>query len=122
MSNPTEKGIHNKNNWCKKLCCDQCGVCRYWDTIPYFRSRINHKHFGIYIQPEIEQKKRKLNRKTIYRGRDRIEMTDELYLCDDENILSNKDKLLTTGKLLGVEAITCNEIPNKGLNMTDREM
>ena len=49
-------------------------------------------------------------------------MTDELDLCDVEDILSNKDQLLTTGKLLGVEAITCNEIPNKGLNKADREM
>ena len=47
---------------------------------------------------------------------------DELDLCDDGNVLSNKDKLLKIGKLLGVEAKTCNEIPNKGCNMADREM
>ena len=28
---------------------------------------------------------------------------DELDLCDDGNVLSNKDKLLKIGKLLGVE-------------------
>ena len=71
---------------------------------------------------KLNKRKENFNRKTRYHGRYRINMTDELDLCDDENILSNKDKLLTTGKLLGVEAITCNEIPNKGLNMTDREM
>ena len=43
----------------------------------------------------------------------------ELYLCDDGNILSNKDKLLKIGKFIGVEAKTCNEIPNNGFNMAD---
>ena len=38
----------------------------------------------------------------------------ELDLCDDGRILLNKDKLLKFSKLLGVEAKTCNEIPNKG--------
>ena len=41
-------------------------------------------------------------------------LTDELYLCDDRDILSNKEKLLKIGKLPGVEAKTCNEIPNNG--------
>ena len=45
-----------------------------------------------------------------------------LDFCGHENILSNKDKLLKIGNLLGVEAKTCNEIPNKGWNMVDREM
>ena len=49
-------------------------------------------------------------------------MKDELDLCDDGNVLSNKDKLLKIGKLLGVEAKTCNEIPNKYYNLADREM
>ena len=46
-------------------------------------------------------------------------LTDELDLCDDGNILSNKDNLLKIGKLLGVEAKSCNEIPNNGWNMAD---
>ena len=49
-------------------------------------------------------------------------MTYELDLCDDGNILSNKDKLLKIGKLIGVEYKTCNEIPNRGWNMADREI
>ena len=49
-------------------------------------------------------------------------MTYELYLCDNGNVLSNKDKLLEIGKLLGVEAKTCNEIPNKGWNISESEM
>ena len=44
-------------------------------------------------------------------------LTDELDLCDDGNILSNKEKLLKIGDLLRVEAKTCNEIPNNGWNM-----
>ena len=32
-----------------------------------------------------------------------MNLTDELNLCGDRNILSNKDKLLKIGKLLGVE-------------------
>ena len=46
----------------------------------------------------------------------------ELDLCDDRNILSNKDKLLKIGELLGVEVKTCNDTPNKVWNMADREM
>ena len=48
--------------------------------------------------------------------------TDELDLCDDGDILSNKDRLTKISKLLGVESKTYNEIPNKGWNMADREM
>ena len=33
-----------------------------------------------------------------------MNLTDELDLCDDGNILSNKENLLKIGKLLGVEA------------------
>ena len=44
----------------------------------------------------------------------------ELYLCGNGTILSNKDNLLKIGKLLGVKAKNCNEIPNKGLNIADR--
>ena len=43
-------------------------------------------------------------------------------ICDDGSVLSNKYNLLKICKLLGVEAKTCNEIPNKGWNMADREM
>ena len=56
----------------------------------------------------------------IYCGRDRITLTDELDLCDDGNITSNKDKLLKIGKLLGVESKTCNDILNQGWNMANR--
>ena len=63
-----------------------------------------------------------MNRTKIYRGRDILNLTDELDLCDDRNILSNKDNLLEIGKLLGVEAQICNYIPNKGWNMADNKM
>ena len=63
-----------------------------------------------------------MNRTKIYRGRDRINLTYELYLCDGGNVLSNKYKFLEIGKLLGVKAQTCNETPNKYLNMEDIEM
>ena len=51
-----------------------------------------------------------------------MNLTDALNLCDDRNILSNKDMLVKVGKLLGVESKTFNEIPNKGWNSADREM
>ena len=51
-----------------------------------------------------------------------MNLTDELDLCDDGNILSNKDKLLKIGKLLGVETKICNEIPNKGWNVGGMKM
>ena len=92
MSNPTEKGVRDKHFSCKRVFCDQCGVCRYCDAPPYFQSRINNKHFRIHIQSEIEQKKIKFNITTIYHGRDRINLIDELDLCDGGNILSKKDK------------------------------
>ena len=51
-----------------------------------------------------------------------MNLTYELDLCDDENVLSNKDKLLEIGKLLGFESQTCNEIPNKSWNVAGSEM
>ena len=121
MSNPTDKGVCDKHFLCKKGVCDQCFVCRYCNAPPYFQSKINQKYFGIHIQSKIEHKKRKFNRTTIYRGRDKLSLTDELKLCDDVNVLSNKENLLKVGKLLGVESKTCSEIPNNGWNMEDTE-
>ena len=43
-------------------------------------------------------------------------------LCDVWNILSNKEKLLKFGDFLGVEAKTCDDIPNNGFNMADMDM
>ena len=82
---------------------------------------MNHKHFGIKIQSEIKQNKIKFNRTKIYNGRDILILTDELELCDDGNVLSNKDNLLKVDKLLCVEAKTCDEITNNGWNMAGIE-
>ena len=49
-----------------------------------------------------------------------MNLTYELDLCDGRIILSNKDKLLKIGNLFGVEAKTCNEMPNKGCNISDK--
>ena len=100
-----------------KWVCDLCVVCRYCDTLPYFQSKTNYKKFGIHIQSWIEQEKRKLNRRIINGGGDRMSLTDELDLCDYGNVLSNKYKFLEIGKFLGVEYQTCNEITNKDWNM-----
>ena len=51
-----------------------------------------------------------------------MNLEDELDLCDDGNVLSNKYKFLEIGKLLGVQDQTCNELPNKDCNMVDSEM
>ena len=51
-----------------------------------------------------------------------MNLADELDLCYDENILSNKYKLLKVLKLIGAEAKTWDEIPNKYWAMADREM
>ena len=51
-----------------------------------------------------------------------MSLKNELDLCDDGNILSNKDKLLKICKFIGVEAKTCNEIPNNSCNMADMDM
>ena len=51
-----------------------------------------------------------------------MSLTDELDLCDDGNILSNKEKLLKIGKLIGVEAKTCNKILNNGYNTAGSKM
>ena len=75
---------------CKKLVCDKYGVCRYCYEPPYCQSKINYKHFGIHIQLEIEKNKRKLNRATIYRGRDRMNLTDELDLCYHVNFIKQR--------------------------------
>ena len=39
----------------------------------------------------------------IYRGIDRMNLTDELDLCGDVNILSNKNNLLKICELLGLK-------------------
>ena len=62
----------------------------------------------------VTEKKKICLQNNIYCGRDRITLTDELDLCDDGNITSNKDKLLKIGNLLGVESKTCNDILNQG--------
>ena len=49
-----------------------------------------------------------------------MNLTDELVLCDDGDILSNKDKWLKMGKLLGVEAKNFNDLPKKGCNTENR--
>ena len=82
---------------------------------------MNNKHFGIKIQPEIEQRRRKLSITKMYRRRDILILKDELELCDDGNVLSNKDNILKVGKFLGVESENCNKIPNNGWNMVDME-
>ena len=46
-------------------------------------------------------------------------MTDELKLCDDVNVLSNKENLFKARKLLGAESKTCDDIPNNGWDMAD---
>ena len=51
-----------------------------------------------------------------------MSLIDELDLCDDGNILSNKENLLKIGDLLPVEARNCNEIPNNGWNMADSKI
>ena len=51
-----------------------------------------------------------------------MNLKEEWDLCNDGNLLSNKEKLLKIGEFLGVESKTCNEIPNKGWNIADREM
>ena len=51
-----------------------------------------------------------------------MSLTDNLDLCDDGNFFSNKENLLKIGKLLNVEAKTCNEIPNNGWNMAGIKM
>ena len=58
--------------------------------------------------------------RTIYHGRDIMNLKYYLDFCGHENILSNKDKLLKIGNLFGVEAKTCNEMPNKGCNISDK--
>ena len=62
-----------------------------------------------------------MNRTIIYRGRYRLSLTDEIKLCDDVNVLSNKENLLKVGHLLGVESKTCDEITNNGWDLADME-
>ena len=64
------------------------------------KSSSNDNQSGV---SDIEQKKIKLNRTKIYSGRDIMIPTDELDLCYDGNILSNKEKLLKIGDFLGLK-------------------
>ena len=58
MSNPNDDGVCDNHFSLKKLFCNQFGVCRYWYAPTYCQSKTNHKHFGIHIQSEIENKKK----------------------------------------------------------------
>ena len=60
-----------------------------------------------------------MKRTTIYCGRYRLSLKYELKLCDDVNVLSNKDKLIKVGKLLGAGSKTCDDMHNNGWNMSD---
>ena len=51
-----------------------------------------------------------------------MSLIDELGLRDDENILSNKQKVLKIGEFIEVEAKTRYEIPNNGFKIADIEM
>ena len=51
-----------------------------------------------------------------------MNVIDSLDLCGNISILLNKDNLIKTGNLLGFEVKTCNQIPNKGGNVMDREI
>ena len=62
-----------------------------------------------------------MNKTTIYCGRDRLNLTDELELFDDKNVWKKKENSLKVGKLLGVEDKTGDEIPNNGWNMANME-
>ena len=73
---------------------------------------ITHK-IGIHIQLEIEQKKIKMNRTTIYCRRNIMKLTDELDLCGDRNILSNKDKYLKLVSYLGLKPKLAMKYPIK---------
>ena len=66
-----------------------------------FQSKINHKHFGIHIQPESEHEKRRLNRTTILCGRDRMNLTDEFDLCDNEFFYQTRISSLKLVSYLG---------------------
>ena len=46
----------------------------------------------------MEQKKIKFNRTAIYHRRERLSPKDELKLCDDVNVLSNKENLIKVVK------------------------
>ena len=50
MSITSEKGACDNHFSDKKGVCDKCGVWRYCDTPPYFRSNMNHKHLDIQVQ------------------------------------------------------------------------
>ena len=102
MSNTTKTGVCDKDFSYKKVVCDQCGVCRYCDAPPCCQLKINHKHVGIHIQSKIEQKKIRLNRTTIYGGRYRMNLTDELYLFDDGNVYQKEISCFKLVSYLGL--------------------
>ena len=51
-----------------------------------------------------------------------MNLTDEVELCGDGDILSKEYKSLKIAKLICVESKTCNEMTNKGCNTEDRDM
>ena len=67
---------------------------------------------------ESENKRRRLNRKTDFRGKFRIILTNNFNLCDNGKHLSNKEeKLVKTRNFIGSKVNACDEIPNSGCNM-----
>ena len=105
MTNSTEKSLYETLFPCKDGVCDQCREWIYYNE-PSYCQRKRNKNFSIHIQSEIEQNKIKLTMTKTYCGIDRMNLKDELGICDDGNILSSKANLLKIGKLLGVKSKT----------------
>ena len=62
-----------------------------------------------------------MNRKTTFRGKDIIILTDNFNLCDDGRHLSNNDKLIKIRNFLELIVNACDDITKSGWNMENLE-
>ena len=133
MIRPVDIGVCEEQKYNKKGVYEHCRGCICCDPPPGCSLKSNHIGYKIRYRyqyaahiltnkdnlqvSESENKRRKMNRKTAFRVKDIMILTEIFNLCDDGKHLPNKEKLIKICNFLGVEVNSCDEIPKSGCNM-----
>ena len=118
MVSPVDIGVYEEQKTNKKGVREHYWGCRCCDPSPDCSLKMNHIGYNMQCRSqysaqlltnkdhfdvsESEKKRRILNIKTMFLGKDIISLTDNFNLCDDGKNLSNKEKLIKVCNFLGV--------------------